>query len=217
MPHCAARSGLLIQRRNRRQALPLRLAGGLEQIEIAAAGRAAAPLVGRQHRHAERELRVAADVRQVARGGPDHRHLLLQEIARRGAPIDHARRMRVIFRAQVDPVAQRLDTGRHWRSRSRCHRRWRASRRPPSPAPGTANRQSRCWEFARPSAARAPPLRCVSFAAKSACCCQVAGGLSGSRPAARNASLFQYSTMVERWNGTPQVWPPISPFFRNAG
>ncbi len=45
---------------------------------------------------------------------------------------------------------------------------------------------------------------------------QVAGGLFGSRPASLNSSLFQYRTMVERWNGTPQVLPPIWPFSRNA-
>ncbi len=31
------------------------------------------------------------------------------------------------------------------------------------------------------------------------------------------ASLFQYSTMVERWNGMPQVFPPVWLFCMKAG
>src|SRR3569623_1617220 len=45
----------------------------------------------------------------------------------------------------------------------------------------------------------------VSFAASSFSSAQVCGGLCGSRPASLNASLFQYITTVERWNGMPQV------------
>src|SRR5437588_87553 len=43
----------------------------------------------------------------------------------------------------------------------------------------------------------------TSFALISAISFQVVGGFSGSRPASLNASLFQYMTMVERWNGMP--------------
>src|SRR5262249_39711855 len=51
----------------------------------------------------------------------------------------------------------------------------------------------------------------------STCSAHVAGGLFGSRPASLNASLFQYRTMVERWNGMPHVLPPVWLFFMNAG
>jgi hypothetical protein len=54
-----------------------------------------------------------------------------------------------------------------------------------------------------------PASRLVSFPAMVTCSSQVAGGFSGSSPASRNSSLFQYSTMVERWNGMPQVLPPV--------
>ena len=218
MPHCAARSGLLIQRRNRRHACRCAALAELEQVEIAAAGRAAALLVGRQHRHAERELRVGADVRQIAGGGPDHRHLLFQEIARRGAPFDHARRMRLVFRAEIDPVAQRLDAGRTGEVGLRCRRHWRALRRPRSPAPGTAS-------TANPVPGICTPHRPTSAAIALGQLGREVGmllpggrrtfriqpGSSGTRPCSR------YSTIVERWNGTPQVWPAIWPFFRNAG
>ena len=110
MPHCAARSGLLIQRRKLQPCLALCRRRGLEQIEVAAARRAAALLARRQHGDAEGKLRIGADVRQVARGGPDHRHLLFQKITRRRPPIDNARRMRLILSREIDPVAQRLDT-----------------------------------------------------------------------------------------------------------
>ena len=217
MPHCAARSGLVIQRRNCSAASRCAGVARLEQIEIAAAGRAAALLARRQHGDAERKFRVGADVREVAGGGPDHRHLLLEEIARRGAPIDDARRMRLVLSGEIDPVAQRLDAGRGWRNQSRCRRRWPACRRPRWRAPGTASTGSRWRGSARPIASTASPLRLVSFCANAACSSQVAGGRSGSSPASWNAALFQYSTIVERWNGTPQVWPSISPFLRNAG
>jgi hypothetical protein len=49
----------------------------------------------------------------------------------------------------------------------------------------------------------------VSLAAMSRISAQLAGGLFGSSPAALNISLFQYSTTVERWNGMPQVLPPV--------
>src|SRR5262249_39245470 len=45
----------------------------------------------------------------------------------------------------------------------------------------------------------------VSFLAYSTCSAHVAGGLLGSSPASLKASLFQYRTMVDRWNGTPHV------------
>ncbi len=61
------------------------------------------------------------------------------------------------------------------------------------------------------------PSRLVALAAVSASSSQVAGARSGSSPASRNASLFQYITMVERWNGTPQICPPICPLRRKAG
>ncbi len=57
----------------------------------------------------------------------------------------------------------------------------------------------------------------MSFLPISAISAQVAGAFSGSRPASLKASLFQYSTMVERWNGMLQVLPPIWPFAMNAG
>jgi hypothetical protein len=55
------------------------------------------------------------------------------------------------------------------------------------------------------------PQRCTlpeasfftSFVAISVISLQLAGGFSGSSPASLNASLFQYNTMVERWNGMP--------------
>ncbi len=191
MPHCAARSGLLIQRRKLQRRLALRRRRGLEQIEVAAAGRTAALLARRQHGHAERKLRIGADVRQVAGGGPDHRHLLLQEIARRRPPIDDARRMRLVLcrRDRSSSAAPRRRRG--WRSRSLCHRRWPACRPPRSRAPGTANTGSRWRGSARPTAPRASPFRLVSFCANAACSSQVAGGRSGSSPASWNAALFQ--------------------------
>src|SRR5215471_2234604 len=59
--------------------------------------------------------------------------------------------------------------------------------------------------------------RLVSFCANADISAQVAGGLFGSRPASLNASLFQYRTMVERWNGMPHVLPPVWLFFMKAG
>jgi hypothetical protein len=56
----------------------------------------------------------------------------------------------------------------------------------------------------------------VSFCAMLTSSAQLAGGLFGSSPASLNSSLFQYSTMVLRWKGTPQVLPPIWPFSRKA-
>ena len=47
----------------------------------------------------------------------------------------------------------------------------------------------------------------TSFRAICAISFQVAGGFSGSSPASLNASLFQYMTMVERWNGMPYTLP----------
>ncbi|CKY54582.1 Uncharacterised protein [Mycobacterium tuberculosis] len=49
----------------------------------------------------------------------------------------------------------------------------------------------------------------TSFLPISVISSQLAGAFSGSRPASLNASLFQYSTMVERWNGMLQVFPSI--------
>ena len=165
MPHCAARSGLLIQRRKRRRRLALRRRRGLEQIEVAAARRTAAPLARGQHGDTERKFRVGADVRQVAGGGPDHRHLLLEEIARRGAPIDDAGRMRLILarRDRSSSAAPRRRRG--WRSRSPCRRRSPACRRPRWRAPGTASTGSRWRGSARPTASTASPFRFVSFCA----------------------------------------------------
>ena len=59
--------------------------------------------------------------------------------------------------------------------------------------------------------------RLVSFCAYWSISFQFSGALSGLNPAALNISLFQYSTMVERWNGTPQVLPPVSLFSMKAG
>ena len=39
----------------------------------------------------------------------------------------------------------------------------------------------------------------------------------GSSPASLKSSLFQYRTMVERWNGMPQVLPPVWLFSMKAG
>src|SRR5580704_4236485 len=61
------------------------------------------------------------------------------------------------------------------------------------------------------------PSRCTSFLPLATSSSQVSGALSGSRPAALNASLFQNITMVERWNGMPQVWPPVWLLAMNAG
>src|SRR5690606_1853686 len=52
----------------------------------------------------------------------------------------------------------------------------------------------------------------VSFCAYETISFQLSGALSGSRPASWNSSLFQYITIVERWNGTPQVLPPVRLF-----
>src|SRR4051794_24142808 len=49
----------------------------------------------------------------------------------------------------------------------------------------------------------------VSLPAASLSSAQFVGGLLGSRPASLKASLFQYMTTVERWNGMPQVFPPV--------
>src|SRR6266849_2918748 len=57
----------------------------------------------------------------------------------------------------------------------------------------------------------------VSFLACSTCSAQVAGGLLGSSPASLNASLFQYRTIVERWNGMPHVLPPVRLLSMKAG
>src|SRR5579864_803931 len=59
--------------------------------------------------------------------------------------------------------------------------------------------------------------RCVSLAPSATNSSQVSGALSGLSPAALNASLFQYITMVERWNGMPQILPPVWLFSMNAG
>src|SRR3569623_917963 len=45
----------------------------------------------------------------------------------------------------------------------------------------------------------------VSRVASSLSSAHDCGGLFGSSPASLNASLFQYITTVERWNGMPQV------------
>ena len=59
--------------------------------------------------------------------------------------------------------------------------------------------------------------RLVSFCANDTISAQVAGALFGSSPASLNISLFQYSTIVERWNGMPQILPPVWLFSMNAG
>ena len=59
--------------------------------------------------------------------------------------------------------------------------------------------------------------RWVSFLPAATNSSQVSGALSGSRPAALNASLFQNMTMVERWNGMPQILPPVWLFAMKAG
>src|SRR5579883_2186019 len=59
--------------------------------------------------------------------------------------------------------------------------------------------------------------RLVSFWPNVASSSQVLGGWSGLSPASLNASLFQNMTTVERWNGTPQVLPPVRLFSMNAG
>eukprot|EP01022_Parablepharisma_sp_SALTPOND_P021792 TRINITY_DN435_c5_g1_i1.p1 TRINITY_DN435_c5_g1~~TRINITY_DN435_c5_g1_i1.p1 ORF type:complete len:766 (+),score=253.47 TRINITY_DN435_c5_g1_i1:968-3265(+) len=51
--------------------------------------------------------------------------------------------------------------------------------------------------------------RLVSFLAASTISFQVAGALSGFRPASLNRALLQYITMVERWKGMPQVLPSV--------
>ena len=79
------------------------------EIEIAAACWAARLLAGRQNRDAEGEFGVGADIGEVAGGGPHHRDLLLEEVARRGAPFDDAGRVDLVLLREVDPVLQRLD------------------------------------------------------------------------------------------------------------
>src|SRR6478752_846112 len=56
----------------------------------------------------------------------------------------------------------------------------------------------------------------VSLVAASLNSAQFVGGLLGSRPASLKASLFQYMTTVERWNGMPQVLPPVWLFIMKA-
>src|SRR3989339_395192 len=58
---------------------------------------------------------------------------------------------------------------------------------------------------------------CVSLVAAFFNSAQLAGALFGSSPAALNKSLFQYITTVERWNGMPQVLPPVWLFCMKAG
>ena len=81
----------------------------LGDVEVAAAGGAAAALALGKHGHAEGEFGVVADVGEVARRGPHHGRLLLEEILGRGAPFDDAGRMHLVLAGQVDPVGQRLD------------------------------------------------------------------------------------------------------------
>ena len=70
----------------------------------------------------------------------------------------------------------------------------------------------------RPHCVTLPPASfSVSLAAMSRISAQLAGGRLGSSPAALKASLFQYSTTVERWKGTPQVLPPVWLFCMKAG
>jgi hypothetical protein len=57
----------------------------------------------------------------------------------------------------------------------------------------------------------------MSLSANASSSAQFASAFSGSRPASLNASLFQYSTMVERWNGMPQVLPPVWLLSMKAG
>ncbi len=76
----------------------------LEDVEVAAAGRRAAPLVGRQHGDAEREFGVGAHVGEVAGRRPHHRALALEEVLRRRAPLDHARRHHLVLAAEVGPA-----------------------------------------------------------------------------------------------------------------
>src|SRR5262245_34080771 len=56
----------------------------------------------------------------------------------------------------------------------------------------------------------------VSLVAMSFSWVQLVGGLFGSSPASLNSSLFQYITTVERWNGMPQVLPPVWLFSMKA-
>src|SRR6187551_3756014 len=58
--------------------------------------------------------------------------------------------------------------------------------------------------------------RLVSFCAYSCISFQFAGGLFGSRPASLKSSLFQYRTIVERWNGRPHVLPSVWLLARKA-
>jgi hypothetical protein len=103
---------VVIQRTNLNAASCSAFARLLGEIEIAAAGRAARLLAGRQHGDAEGELGVGADIGEVARGGPHHRDLLLEEIARRGAPFDDAGRVNLVLLRQIDPVLQAFDDAR---------------------------------------------------------------------------------------------------------
>ena len=82
--------------------------GLLGDVEIAAAGGAAAPLARRQHGDAKGEFGVVADIGQIARGGPHHRGLALEEILGGGAPFHDAGGMNLVLLAQIHPILQRI-------------------------------------------------------------------------------------------------------------
>jgi hypothetical protein len=86
--------------------------GVLEDVEVAAAGGRAAAHLGWQLGDAEGEGRVGAYIGEVAGRRPHHGDLALEEILRRGAPLDDAFRVHLVLPRQVDPEPQRLDDAR---------------------------------------------------------------------------------------------------------
>ncbi len=88
---------------------PLFGCGLLEDVEVTAAGRRAAPLRGRQHAHAEIELGGVLDRSQVAGGMPHDRGLAVEEVGAQRAPFDRALGHDVVLVAEVVPVLEGLD------------------------------------------------------------------------------------------------------------
>jgi hypothetical protein len=91
-------------------ARPALFVGGvLEDVEVAAAGGRAEPLVRRQHGDAEVEAGVVLDRGQVAGGVPHHRGLPFEEGLAQRAPLDGALGHDAVLGRQRLPELQRLD------------------------------------------------------------------------------------------------------------
>ena len=128
MPHCAARSGAVIHLMNLNAASCSAGVRLLEDVEVAAAGRAAAPLAGRQHRHAEVELGVV-----LARWSGCRWWSTSSRSSSRRSPcgvVPHSMTpggMHLVLARRGRPSTAAPRRPRACRSRSRCRRRSSAS------------------------------------------------------------------------------------------